>query len=243
MTTNFAAGPQTTQLWDQVRPIVEQIENLPFLGQLADGSLDVKAFTNYIIQDGIYLTGYAKAMSFLAAGANDRDESRFWASTAAETITVEEQVHSDLLADSRLRAAHDELVTSDSGSKASPTTLGYVSFLVATAASRSYGEGVAGVMPCFWVYAHMGKVLVERAGQMSEGHPYQTWVQTYDSPEFDESTRQAVQILEQELDKAPAEEASRMRAVFEQACRYELHFWASAHSLQDWDASVFVPRG
>src|SRR5699024_12843491 len=67
MTVNFAAGPQTTQLWERVRAIVAQIEDLPFLAQLADGSLDVTAFTNYIIQDGIYLNGYAKAMSFLAA--------------------------------------------------------------------------------------------------------------------------------------------------------------------------------
>src|SRR5699024_1868944 len=57
MTVNFAAGPQTTQLWERVRPIVAQIEDLPFLAQLADGSLDVTAFTNYIIQDGIYLNG------------------------------------------------------------------------------------------------------------------------------------------------------------------------------------------
>src|SRR5699024_6873368 len=44
MTVNFAAGPQTTQLWERVRPIVAQIEDLPFLAQLADGSLDVTAF-------------------------------------------------------------------------------------------------------------------------------------------------------------------------------------------------------
>ena len=49
--------------------------------------------------------------------------------------------------------------------------MGYVSYLVATAASRSYGEGVAGVLPCFWVYAHMGKVLVERAGADECGPP------------------------------------------------------------------------
>ncbi|GAA1850181.1 TenA family protein [Brevibacterium marinum] len=242
MTTDFSAGPQTTQLWNRVRPILEQIEALPFLGQLADGSLDVKSFTNYIIQDGIYLTGYAKAMSFLAAGANDRDESRFWAGSAAEAITVEEEMHGELLADSRLAAVHEELISSGSGFQASPTTLGYVSFLVATAASRSYGEGVAGVLPCFWVYAHMGKVLVERAGQMSADHPYRTWVQTYDSPEFDESTRKAVQLLEQELENAPTEVAARMRDTFEQACVYELHFWASAHALQDWDAAVLVSQ-
>jgi thiaminase/transcriptional activator TenA len=241
MTVNFSAGPLTSQLWDRVRPIVEQIEDLPFLAQLADGSLDAKAFANYISQDSLYLNGYAKAMSFLAAKTVDRDESRFWAGSAAEAITVEESMHEDLLADSRLAAAANELDEAGSRFKASPTTLGYVSFLIATAASRSYGEGVAGVLPCFWVYAHMGKVLVEQAGQMAGDHPYRTWVQTYDSPEFDESTRHAVQILEQELAKAPSEEAARMKAAFEQACVYELHFWASAHAMQNWDASVFAP--
>ncbi len=241
MTTNFAAGAQTTQLWNHVRTIIEQIENLPFLSQLADGSLDPVAFTNYITQDSIYLTGYAKAMSFLAARADDRDESRFWANSAAEAITVEEGMHEELLADARLRAAHEILLAGGAEIKASPTTLGYVSFLVATAAGRSYGEGVAGVLPCFWVYAHMGKVLVEKAGQMSDDHPYRTWVETYDAPEFDEATRQAVQILEQELETAPAEDAARMRAAFEQACVYELHFWASAHAMQNWDVAAFAP--
>ena len=76
----------------------------------------------------------------------------------------------------------------------------------------------------------------------SDDHPYRTWVQTYDSPDFDESTRHAVQILEQELAKAPSEEAARMRAAFEQACVFELHFWASAHAMQNWDVSVFLPQ-
>lgn len=239
MTTTFAAGPQTTGLWDHVRPIIEAIEALPFLSQLAEGSLDPLAFTNYITQDSIYLSGYAKAMSFLAGKTTDRDESRFWSTSAAEAITVEEEMHAQLLSDARLGQAHSQLEAEDRVGP-SPTTLGYVSFLVATAATRSYGEGVAGVLPCFWVYAHMGKVLIERAGEMDENHPYRTWVQTYDAPEFDESTRKAVEILERELDRAPADEAARMRAAFERACVYELHFWASAHALQDWDAGVFA---
>lgn len=243
MTTNFAAGDCTTELWNRVRPIVEQIEDLPFLGQLADGSLDTTVFTNYIMQDSLYLTGYAKAMSYLAAQADDRDEARFWASSSAGAITVEEEMHEALLSDPRLVDAHASLRGEGSSVRPSPTTLGYVSFLAATAASRPYAEGVAGVLPCFWVYAHMGKELVERAGSMSEDHPYRTWIQTYDSPDFDESTRRAVQILERQLRYAPAEVAERMRGTFEQACIYELHFWASAHAMQDWDPSVFVPRG
>lgn len=242
MTLDFSAGPQTVQLWDRVRPIIDQIEALPFLAQLADGSLETKPFVNYISQDGLYLGGYAKAMSFLAAKTADRDESRFWAGSAAEAITVEEGMHEQLLADSRLASAMDEITASAVRFTASPTTLGYVSFLIATAASCSYGEGVAAVLPCFWVYAHMGKVLVEQAGQMAADHPYRTWVQTYDSPEFDESTRRAVLILEAELAQAPDEEADRMRSAFEQACVYELHFWASAHAMQGWDASVFLPE-
>lgn len=242
MTIDFTAGPLTTELWAQVRPIVEEIEGLDFLGSLANGTLDPLAFTNYITQDSIYLEGYAKAMSFLAAGALDRDEARFWAGSTAGAIAVEEGMHADLLADPRLAESYAQLSGAAGGIVPSPTTLGYVSYLVATAASRSYGEGVAGVLPCFWVYAHMGDVLIERAGAMSEDHPYRAWVQTYDSPEFDESTRHAVRILEKELAAAPAEQAARMREAFTRACVYELHFWASAHALQGWNADVFSSR-
>ncbi|WP_322996914.1 TenA family protein [Castellaniella sp.] len=237
MTTNFAAGPHTQALWQRVQPIVARTEALPFLNQMANGSLDPVAFVNYIRQDSLYLIGYARAMALLAAKATTRPESRFWAESSASAISVEEGMHGDLLADTRLAAACQQLEVASKPAQASPTTLGYVSFLLAAAATESYGIGVAGVLPCFWVYAHVGKVLVQQAGTLAADHPYATWIAAYDSDVFDQSTRQAVGILEQALGDATDAERSRMMDVFEQACVYEWHFWATAHALQGWDLS------
>lgn len=234
MSVDFSAGPHTKKLWQQVQTIIKNTEDLPFLNELAAGSLDPVAFVNYIRQDSLYLSGYAKAMALLSAKAQNRPESRFWAESSASAITVEEGMHGDLLADDRLARACEQLQVKNTSAKASPTTLGYVSFLIATAATDTYGVGVAGVLPCFWVYAHVGKILVKKAGTLANDHPYATWIAAYDSEVFDQSTRHAVQILEQALASATADERTRMVAVFEQACVYEWHFWATAHGLQDW---------
>ncbi|MFT0533908.1 TenA family protein [Castellaniella hirudinis] len=234
MTTDFSAGPHTRALWQQVAPIVAKTEALPFLNQLADGSLDPVAFVNYIRQDSVYLVGYARAMALLAAQADNRPDARFWAESSASAISVEEGMHGDLLADTRLAEACRQLKAGDTPAQASPTTLGYVSFLLATAATESYGIGVAGVLPCFWIYAHVGKVLVRRAGALAADHPYATWIAAYDSDVFDQSTRHAVGILEKALSLATETERRRMIGVFEQACVYEWHFWATAHALQGW---------
>ncbi|CAM5188033.1 Aminopyrimidine aminohydrolase OS=Castellaniella defragrans OX=75697 GN=HNR28_001719 PE=3 SV=1 [Castellaniella defragrans] len=234
MTLDFSAGPHTRALWQQVHPTLARIERLPFLNELAGGTLNPVAFVNYLQQDSLYLIGYARAMSLLAAKAPQRDQARFWSQSSATAIAVEEGMHTDLLADPRLSQARALLAERHAHPRASPTTLGYVSYLTATAATESYAVGVAGVLPCFWVYAHMGKVLVERATTLASGHPYETWIAAYDSPEFDDSTRHAVAILEAQFAATPEAERERMRAAFEQACVYEWHFWATAHQLQGW---------
>ncbi len=235
MTLDFSAGPHTRALWQSVQPILTRIETLPFLNELAQGTLDPKAFVHYIRQDGLYLSGYARAMALLAAHAHCREQSRFWAESSARAIGVEEGMHQDLLADATLAKACEQLAVDTQPAKPSPTTLGYVSYLMATAATGSYGLGVAGVLPCFWVYVHMGKVLVRRAAHLGAQHPYATWVANYDSENFDQVTRQAVTILEHCLADAPEPERASMHEVFAQACTYEWHFWATAHDRQGWE--------
>ncbi len=241
MISDFSAGPHTKALWDKAKLIIEKTENLPFLNKMVDGSLDPVSFVNYICQDSIYLTGYARAMSLLAAKTVNRDDARFWAQSSAQAITVEEGMHASLLADKSLAQAREQLQVNKGAIKASPTTLGYVSFLVATAATESYNIGVAGVLPCFWVYAHIGKVLVKRAGTLPAGHPYKTWIETYDSAEFDQETRKAIKILEDLLATANLADRERMEDVFLQACVYEWHFWATADALQGWEMMVAHP--
>lgn len=240
MKTDFSRGPYSLALWQKVAPIVREVEALPFLHALADGSLKPLHFAHYLAQDGQYLTRYARAQAFLIASARERDESLFWAESAALSIVAEEDMQAEVMADPALAAAHRELERRGA-LKISPTTLGYSSFLIATAATGEHAEGVAAVLPCFWVYAHVGKWLASEAGMLRAGHPYRAWVEMYDSPLFDTATRQAVGWLEHHLAASTPSLRARMEAIFEQACRYELHFWHYAHALQNWQLELESP--
>lgn len=236
---DFSAGRLTFGLWHHVQPTIAKIESLPFLNELAHGTLDRIAFVNYIQQDSLYLIGYARAMALLAAKAASRPEARFWAQSCATAITVEEGMHQALLDDTRLAPARAQLKAR--AHEPSPTTQGYVSYLIAHAATESYAVGVAGVLPCFWVYAHVAKILVKRSTGLPEGHPYATWLAAYDSAKFDASTRHAVGILEAQLAGAGETTRQAMQQAFAQACVYEWHFWATAHELQGWEIPTAKP--
>ncbi|MCQ9367460.1 TenA family protein [Brevibacterium sp. 91QC2O2] len=250
----FSQGPRTRELWNSVHDVITRIEELDFLGQLADGTLGHEAFVNYLLQDELYLDGYARAMSLLGAAAPSSDQTRFWVLAAGEAIADEQSMHAELLADPGFSAIADRLSTAAGvigaawpAGGANPTTLGYTSYLLSQAASAPYAVGVAAILPCFWVYAHIGKVLVQRVRAGSRdlaGHPFATWIEAYDSPDFDASVVGAVGILEGLLEAAPKAELTRMVQTFRQACLYELHFWAAAHVGQDWqEPNHRTPRG
>lgn len=230
---SYAAGPHTTALWESVSGTLADIESLTFLDELGSGSLDGRAFANYILQDEIYLAGYAQAMSLLAAKAPNQDEARFWALAAGDAVAMEQSMHADLLADDRF-AGHVAELTGGGEPEPSPTTLGYVSTLIATAATAPYEVGVAAVLPCFWVYAHIGKVLVARAGDLG-ANPYRVWVEAYDSEEFDGSVDAAVEVCERAAAGTTEAVRAQMATAFARATVYELRFWATAAAFESWD--------
>ena len=62
-----------------------------------------------------------------------------------------------------------------------PTNLAYTSYLLAVAHAAPFHEGLAALLPCYWIYWEVGKEL-ERAG--SPDPLYARWIGTYASEEF-----------------------------------------------------------
>lgn len=201
------------EAWSRTAAVREEIDQLEFLAELADGSLDPSAFRCYLEQDALYLAGYAKALALLAARAPDAQAGAFWAGSAHGAAVVEIALHEDLL----------ELLGGTRTGEHSPTCLAYVSYLVATAATEPYAVGCAAVLPCFWVYAHTGARLAPAARAVAD-HPYLRWVTTYDDPAFQESTHRARQLTDA---AATPELEPAMHRAFAIATAYERDFWSS----------------
>ncbi|WP_369052063.1 TenA family protein [Kineococcus terrestris] len=222
----------TTDAWERTAGLRAAIDGSAFLAALGDGSLDPRSFRHYLEQDEIYLAGYGRALALLAARSPQPSASAFWATSAAGASVVESALHADLLASGLLPPAEGEPV-------ASPTTLGYVSYLVATAATEPYPVAAAAVLPCFWVYADVAARLAAAARASSAGsdreHPYARWVATYDAPGFQESAATARDHVDAAARGAGAATLAAMHEAFATATRYEHLFWETCLERATWE--------
>ncbi|MFT4393912.1 TenA family protein [Gordonia lacunae] len=223
-------GRFTDQLWDETASLRGAIDDLEFLHRLGDGTLPLEVFRTYLEQDSLYLAGYSKALAILASRSPDPQTAAFWANSSATAATVEVALHGDLLGGDRLPPRQDE-------PEPSTACLAYVSYLIATATTESYAVGAAAALPCFWIYADVGRGLAASAAEVlaaDPNHPYAQWVTTYDAPEFQESAGRARDMVDAAAAAATAQERAAMTAAFTIATRYEFMFWDTAMNPYAW---------
>ncbi len=209
----------TTDAWAAIAPLRAAIDALPLLNQLRDGTLPREAFVEYLTQDALYLDSYARALALAASQARDGDEISLWAFSAHQSIVVEKALHAGFGV--------------DPGAEPSAVCLAYTSYLSALATRGSYPVLVAGVLPCFWIYADVGDRLLAGVGDLG-GHPYQAWISTYADPDFAEATRRVKELADSVAEQADAATLARMHEAFATAARYEWMFWDAPMRAERW---------
>jgi hydroxymethylpyrimidine kinase/phosphomethylpyrimidine kinase len=222
--------PSTAQfsarLWQQIAPVREAIEAMPFIRALADGSLPWPNFRFYLAQDAHYLREYARCLARVAALAPDQDAQEFFAHASAGALNAELTLHASLLA-----ADGDSL----DGVAVSPITAAYVDHLHRACAAGDYPEAVAAVLPCFWLYQHIGERLgALRARSGTTTHPYAAWIDTYADPDFAALTATAIALTDRAALRASADQRTGMAAEFERSSRYEWMFFAQGTEMPHW---------
>ena len=165
----------TGRLWAAAAGSYAAILEHPFLVGLTDGTLDPAAFAHYVVQDAHYLRDFARALVVVGGKAPTHADTGMFARHAAGTVDVELALHASLLPDLGL----DPGVVAET--PVAPTTQAYTSYLLAGAYGGSFAEGLAAVLPCYWIYAEVGAELVKRG---SPDARYQRWIDTYAGDEY-----------------------------------------------------------
>lgn len=212
-------------LWSDVEEIYDRILAHPFVTGLTDGSLPHEVFRHYIVQDAHYLRGYAKALTVCAAKAPTDDETVMFAEHATGAIAAERELHADLLGALGLTSEQARTLP------VAPPTRAYVSYLLATAYGGSYAEGVAAVLPCYWIYGRVGDHLV---GAGSPDPLFQRWIDMYAGEEFQAVVDAVLEVTDRIGAAASPTEQDLMREHFTTTSRYEWMFWDGAHRQEGW---------
>ncbi|AWS00334.1 thiaminase II [Metallosphaera hakonensis] len=216
------------KFWSSIQDIVSGIEKHPFITGLVDGSLPMESFQDYIIQDALYLREFSRALLVLSAKAEKQEQTINFLTHVLDASRVEEGLHNSFLRKWNVDLDIQEMT---------PVNRAYTSFLLSVSYSSPYPEILAAVLPCYWIYMHVGKLLIEKGSPVEE---YRRWINTYGGEEYERGVMWAVDQLEKvEVDQG---QERRMLQNFRLASIYEFMFWDSAYKRERFPFSMRINR-
>lgn len=220
-------GNLTDRLHERVKPLWDAQLEHPFVRGIADGTLEVERFRNWVEQDYRFLKEYARVFAWAAAKARKLEPMGWYADMLDLTLNTEMDLHRDYAA--RFDVTEDELESVDMW----PTTRAYTDFLVRTAADGDMCDLLAALLPCTWGYAHIGQNLAEE--ELPKDERYAEWIKTYSSDEFVEGAEWLKSEINRLGDSLPDHRKDDLEELFVTSSRYEYRFWDMCYGGEGWD--------
>ncbi|HEY3441438.1 MAG TPA: thiaminase II [Paludibaculum sp.] len=215
----------TRQLWEPIQPIYARTLQHPFLTGLTDGTLPRENFEFYLIQDTLYLRTFAQALNILASRSPRKDWALTLSRHAADALQEERELHVKILSSYGITPARI------AASEKAPTTLAYTNHLLASVQLNSFTEGLAAMLPCYWIYLEVGKDLVRRG---SKNKDYQRWIDQYSGDAYAATVRQMLAIVDESARTASPRARRSAQHLFTLSARYEYLFWEMAWQREAW---------
>ncbi|MFQ6552569.1 thiaminase II [Aestuariibius insulae] len=216
----------TDEAWTATASLQNAIRTMPFTSELAAGTLSAATFREYIIQDAHYLEGFARALAMTAARASEAPDIARLADSANGAIAVERQLHGDYM----IRfGISPEAFAATPPSRACDH---YVAFLIRSAAIDPFQVAVAALLPCFWIYHRVGQSIHSVA---AADHPYQAWIDTYASEDFEAAVQGMLNLTDRLAAHANSTIRTAMHGAFTRSSWHEWMFWDSAYRLAGWE--------
>lgn len=191
-------------------PLRDRIVTHPFVAAAADGSLAPEAFERWLVEDHHFVVGFRRFLARLVELAPDEPARDLLAGAL-----VPLQAELDLF---RREAVARGL---DLAAEPGPTTLGYTSFLLASAAD-GWRTALTVLYGAEQAYFDAWSAVRRRAEASS---PYWPFIDNWSSPAFGAWVDDLAALVERH---------GRDDAAFERVVRFELRFWDAVHRGETW---------
>ncbi|MBQ2006515.1 MAG: thiamine phosphate synthase [Bacteroidales bacterium] len=203
----------SSEVWKKSLSIYNDILELDFLKELADGSLSDEAFGRYIAQDEIYLKNYYHQMKMLADLMEDEQDKELFLAFAQSGMEGEKAMHDMLI----------EKYGIETEVQPSKVTTDYNTHICEGISTGNPCIALAAVLPCMWIYNRVGLHILEHS--KLEGNPYKEWILEYGNEEFTIGVNQVLEMLDNWASKADEQTLKAMDYYYLKAALYEYAFW------------------
>jgi thiaminase (transcriptional activator TenA) len=87
------------------------------------------------------------------------------------------------------------------------------------------------VLPCYWIYQHIGTFLKAHG---SQNHKYQAWIDLYGGEEFEASVMQVLQMMDQVAAGLTTGQWEACKKHFLLTSKMEYMFWDGPYRGEVW---------
>jgi thiaminase/transcriptional activator TenA len=217
----LAVPKLSVRAWNVCIPVYERILKHPFLTELADGSLEKNRFCYYLKNDSEYLNADGRSFASLAGRVQKKHHALSLLDfSRGAFVSEQETVHK--------YHKYKDLCTSPPQGR-TPALFSYSQYLLAQSAIAEPVVAMGALLPCFWVYSRVGKVLIQKSHKKN---PYHHWIQSYEDPEFEAEVKRAVDLYDDLGVEASFAEQEKSIEAFETSCHLEWQFWDDAYHLR-----------
>ena len=214
---------QKTKISERLRKdadlIWKEIFSHPFVVELYKGTLPIEKFKFYVLQDYNYLVTMMKNFSILSSKAESVEAMREMLEIAYLEATSEFKSYEEL--SKKLGYTIKDAMRVELGQM----NISYISFLLATSSQKTFWEGLAATLPCFWTYAEIAEFHKDKLSE-SKNSLYIEWASVY----LTEPYRDLVNKMKELLDNADIK-YEKLKEVFTVASKYEHMYWSMAYAM------------
>jgi len=237
--------------WDAAKSIIDVTERHPFLVKMVDGTLEEANFKYYVVQDALYLGDFADCLRRLAKTSPTPEDSKRLEDFAVGAEEAELSLHNSFFKKWNISA---------DGAQQLPNTLLYTSYMKRVVTTASHEQGLAVLLPCFWVYMHVGKCMLKlrdeidhrksdtdptKPSKKTRPEQYDAWIDMYGGDDFEREVKEYIEMVDRachRLQQGEAtttaensdEELRMMKHHFIMSCKLEHMFWDQASTMMEW---------
>lgn len=216
--------PFSSDAWARNETLYEAIRTMPFNRELASGELTRDQFAHYMLQDAHYLLAFGRCLAIAASKSPTPDGLVQLAGSAQRAVIVERALHEGFFR--KFDISQEQFVATP----IAPACHAYTSYLLATAHHEPFAVGVAALLPCFWIYAEVGRDIHARA---AANNSYQAWIDTYAGEEFQAGVKAMIRLVDDAAQRSP-DLVEAMHKAYTTSARFEWMFWDGAYRLERW---------
>lgn len=216
----FVRGSFIEYLLDRsdVHPLWKRYTHHPFANQMGDGTLPLEAFKQYLIQDYLYLTHFARTNALAAYKSNNMD-----AITASAQIVLHIQREMELHLDycQEFGLSKDDLTKQ----KESLTCVAYSRYVLDIGQSQDWMALQMSLAPCLLGYGATAKRLHAQYASDRESNRYWKWIENYVADDYQKAVSLGSDLIEKNIVQQSPSRIEELVAIFVRATEMEVQFW------------------